>query len=473
MRKAIDRKRLEEKMNKYLTMGLLISIFAITVNIFAAVDNGTISTDIKKTSTLYGRLWDGQTDNPLGGGYVIAVDPKTKEVLGHSKTLKEIGPDLGSWQISKLPESGKVLLVGFHPSVKMVMAYKEVELKGGYEEVVGLSTEAISPKIISKEELGRSPYGVLALLGVVAHEANRISGEKKESEFVESLMKFIEEQKQKKENKGSGISKNGGVPIYTKWPFGEKEAKRRQIELVRKLDIPRELVLDLGNDVKIEFVLIPAGLFVMGSPANEDKRLKDETQHKVTITKAFYLQTTEVTKKQWNAVMGNQTHGDLSKEDDLPMASVSWKQAQEFLTKLNKKGHKGEYRLPTEAEWEYACRAGSEMAYYWGEVSNDDFLWHRENSEHKSHPVGSKKPNAWGLFDMSGNVHEWCSDWYADYSKRKVKDPKGPEKGESRVMRGSSWDNDSWRCRSACRARYEPNQTSYDIGFRVLLVVEQ
>jgi formylglycine-generating enzyme required for sulfatase activity len=222
----------------------------------------------------------------------------------------------------------------------------------------------------------------------------------------------------------------------------------------------------ITNSIGMKFVLISAGEFQMGSPANEAGRGSDETQHKVKITKPFYLQTTEVTQAQWKAVMGNNPSG--FKGDDLPVERVSSDDAQEFIKRLStKEGLK--YRLPTEAEWEYACRAGSTTGFCFGDDESKlgEYAWYYENSDNKTHPVSQKKPNAWGLYDMHGNVWEWCYDWYDSYRNSPAEDPQGPASGQNRVLRGGSWSGNEGNCRSADRVAAATWNRGENVGFRI------
>ncbi|MBN2688225.1 MAG: formylglycine-generating enzyme family protein [Deltaproteobacteria bacterium] len=218
----------------------------------------------------------------------------------------------------------------------------------------------------------------------------------------------------------------------------------------------------------MKFVLIPNGTFMMGSPSNESGRDNDETQHRVTISKPYYLQTTEVTQGQWKAVMGsNPLH--FRKGDDYPVEEVSWNDVQEFITKLNRKENTNKYRLPTEAEWEYACRAGNTARFSFGDDDSDlgRYAWYFSNSSGETHQVAQKEPNAWGLYDMHGNVWEWCQDWYGDYPSGHVTDQSGPSSGSDRVLRGGSWCNLAGLVRSAFRLRRNPGfRYSYGLGFR-------
>jgi formylglycine-generating enzyme required for sulfatase activity len=237
------------------------------------------------------------------------------------------------------------------------------------------------------------------------------------------------------------------------------------------------------NDRGMEFVLIPAGRFVMGSPASEPRRNLDEVQHQVTFTKPFYMQNTEVTVAQWQAVMGGKLFG-RSRGSDSPVVRVSWFDTQQFIAKLNALGE-GTYRLPTEAEWEYACRAGATAAFAWGDQITCAQAMFCNNSEKSGEcisfvkqkglpmdgpaPVKSYAPNAWGLYDMHGNVWEWCEDWYGPYPQSAVTNPKGPESGSAKVRRGGSFFREAQFCRSANRNYAHPGSRYQTLGFRVVL----
>jgi formylglycine-generating enzyme required for sulfatase activity len=228
----------------------------------------------------------------------------------------------------------------------------------------------------------------------------------------------------------------------------------------------KELTFDLGNGVKLEMVRIPKGKFLMGSP-------KEGPQHEVTLTKDFYLGKYEVTQAQWEELMGS--NPSYFKLKNGPVEQVSWEECQEYIKKLNAKlGSKaGRFRLPTEAEWEYACRAGSKTQYSFGDLEADlgDYGWYDKNSNDKPHEVGSRKPNKFGLYDMHGNVWEWCGDWYDDkYDTELVTNPSGPGKGSSRVLRGGSWDVVPLYCRSAVRFGNDPTYRNNNLGFRLALV---
>lgn len=234
------------------------------------------------------------------------------------------------------------------------------------------------------------------------------------------------------------------------------------------------------NSIGMKFALIPAGSFIMGSQLSPEEvadryggkseLFKDEQpQHPVEITKPFYLLTTEVSQRQWQKVMGDNPSYFKDCGDKCPVEQVSWDDAQKLINKLNQMENTNKYRLPTEAEWEYACRARAETAFSFGdEVAKlGEYGWYRDNSEDKTRPGGKKKPNTWGLYDMHGNVYEWCQDWYGDYPSKSVVDPMGPTEGKKRVMRSGSWYDIARDLRSAYRHQGLPGARSKDIGFRV------
>jgi formylglycine-generating enzyme required for sulfatase activity len=247
----------------------------------------------------------------------------------------------------------------------------------------------------------------------------------------------------------------------------ERQPEKR-VSPVERQPVPTELKT-ITNSIGMKFVLIPAGTFQMGSPKAESGRDEDERQHQVTISQPFYMQTTEVTQGQWQKVMGNNPSYFKKCGQDCPVEQVSWEDAQEFIKKLNKMEKTDKYRLPTEAEWEYASRADSKERWSFGddEAKLEEYAWYSKNSQDKTHPVGQRKPNAWGLYDMHGNVLEWCQDRYGDYPAGPVTDPTGSASGERRVLRGGSWDSDARYTRSANRDDVNPDYRHLDIGFRV------
>jgi formylglycine-generating enzyme required for sulfatase activity len=208
------------------------------------------------------------------------------------------------------------------------------------------------------------------------------------------------------------------------------------------------------------YVKIQPGEFLMG--ANSDQP-DEKPVHRVRITRGFEIAKYEVTQAQWEALMGsNPSH---FKGADRPVENVSWDDVQTFLLRLNEKSSNYFYRLPTEAEWEYACRAGT-TGDYAGNI--ESLAWYRNNSGNTTHPVGQKSPNAWGLYDMHGNVWEWCQDWYEAYTSGEVEDPKGASTGSTRVLRGGSWTRPPASLQSARRSGFAPGTRNNSLGFRLV-----
>ena len=221
----------------------------------------------------------------------------------------------------------------------------------------------------------------------------------------------------------------------------------------------------------MEFVLIPPGEFDMGSSSEEKDRSDSESPvHKVIIKNPFYMGKYSVTQKQWKKIMGN--NPSHFKGEDRPVERVSWKEVQEFVKKLNAAEGTDKYRLPSEAEWEYACRAGTQTRYFFGDDESklNEYAWYAENSGSKTHPIGRKKPNPWGLYDMHGNVWEWVQDkWHENYNGS-PSDGSAWEDGDVsfRVSRGGSWYCNASSCRSASRFRRDPESRFSNLGFRLL-----
>ena len=214
----------------------------------------------------------------------------------------------------------------------------------------------------------------------------------------------------------------------------------------------------------IEMALVPAGKFKMGSPASEKGRSDGETQHEVTITKPFYMGKYEVTQEQWESVMGN--NPSSIKGTKLPVTDIYWHDCQEFIQQLNAKTDGG-YRLPTETEWEYACRAGASTAYSFGAKIRLKDSNYADLKIGKPLPVGSFKPNTFGLYDMHGNVWEWCEDWFGYYPSGAVTDPKGPAIGKARVLRGGSFKDKGLEVRSSSRINNSQFSRASNFGFRL------
>lgn len=253
----------------------------------------------------------------------------------------------------------------------------------------------------------------------------------------------------------------------------------------------------ITNRLDMRFVLIKAGSFKMGSPKGELGRRWNEKQHRVNISEDFYIQETEVTQKQWESLVGFNPSAFAEYGGRYPVDTVSWHQCQEFIRVLNQVENTDKYRLPTEAEWEYACRAGSRTAFARGPITRDScdridpvldkLAWYCANSglqnparDFKPHPVKSKLPNAWGLYDMHGNAQEWVMDsckwrhiWtgrigpVTDTYKNDVVDPLS-RKGDRRIIRGGGWHQTPTRLRSAYRSFYKPGAKRNSLGFRIV-----
>ncbi len=241
---------------------------------------------------------------------------------------------------------------------------------------------------------------------------------------------------------------------------------------------PLELVI---KGVKAVFRYCPPGRFLMGSPEDEAGRYDNETQHEVTLTRGFWLLETPVTQRLWEAVM-QENPSEFKGAAARPVETVSWEDCDRFIENLNSAGLAPEglmYDFPTESEWEYACRAGATTPFNFGTALNGDKANCYGHNPYgtteegvyvgETTPVKSYAPNAWGLYDMHGNVYEWCKDWYGDYPAGSVTDPTGPSSGSARVIRGGGWGNGPWSCRSAYRDIRAPEDRGSYVGFRLSL----
>ena len=229
-----------------------------------------------------------------------------------------------------------------------------------------------------------------------------------------------------------------------------------------------EISLDLGDGTTLEMVKIQPGTFVMGCDDGYDD---EAPAHRVSIRSAFYIGKTPLTQKQWESIMrSNPSY--FKRGDNYPVEKISWNNCVEFIKKINSLNLvEAEFRLPTEAEWEFSARAGSETKYHWGDdpAEASDHCWHRGNSNHETHPCALKLPNAFGLFDTAGNVREWCADWYAPYDGQGGPDPRGPENGNLRIARGGDWKYEARDCTASGRDCIEPAFCDSNLGFRLAL----
>jgi formylglycine-generating enzyme required for sulfatase activity len=262
-------------------------------------------------------------------------------------------------------------------------------------------------------------------------------------------------------------------PPLLKSPFSMQEAAAAQ----------QAWAVHLGRSaietqaVGIKLALVPPGEFLMGSSETEAERSNDEQQHRVRITRPFYLGVFPVTQGEYVRVIG--TNPSYFRGDERrPVENVSWDEATEYCQKLTETERAAgrlpsgwNYRLPTESEWEYACRVGTATKYSFGDDEErlGDYAWFKENSGGKTHPVGEKSPNAWGLYDLHGNVWEWCTDSYGAYQSGEVTDPSVPSAGSYPVFRGGGWNGGAWYCRSADRCWNEPSFRDRFLGFRLAL----
>ena len=269
------------------------------------------------------------------------------------------------------------------------------------------------------------------------------------------------------------VDMSGGQDVE-KWPVSELECE------------PADGWTDEYKTTKLVLRRIEAGMFKMGSPSSESGRNSNENQHNVTLTKPYYMGIFEVTKKQYQIVTGGyQAYGS---QEMRPVVEVSWDDirddsgwpdsmevsASSFMGRLRAKTGRT-FDLPTEAQWEYACRAGTTMAYSYGDSADENFMWYASNSSQQPHDVGTKQPNAWGLYDMHGNVEEWCLDYldkWAGYETVDVIDPVGFPSGSVRALRGGSCYYKAPRCRSAYRGYSSPSNRSTGLGFRLCCPAE-
>lgn len=259
----------------------------------------------------------------------------------------------------------------------------------------------------------------------------------------------------------------------------------------------------ITNEYGMNFAYIPPGEFTMGSPPDEGGRQPNERPHHVVLSQGFYMMTTEVTQRHWIDVMGDNPSAFDTCGPDCPVENISWNMAARFIKKLNRQSKKNggmsvgnssgaelpdqsakddgrspvrlRYALPTEAQWEYACRAGRQGWFYFGGDTwgLSEYAWFKNNSGGEPHAVAQKKANAFDLYDMHGNVWEWCRDYAGSYSPKPSVDPTGPKKGTLRIARGGSWYYPALTARCANRLALPPEMGNYNVGFRLALVIEK
>ena len=316
--------------------------------------------------------------------------------------------------------------------------------------------------------------------------ANRLTKERKKelAEFYEVSQDMVEESAREAEEKRPSRSGHGpSVSTQTDPRSSAEKTKREDGANVEQQKVAEALhtavhnELDLGAGVKMQLVPIRAGEFQMGlraaDPPVTASTLSSVPQHPVRITRPFYIGECEVTQEQYQAVMGS--NPSRYQGGRRPVESVSWNDADEFCRKLSAKTGL-DVRLPTEAEWEYACSAGSGGVFYFGDSSSrlGEYAWYVGNSGSTTQPVGQKKPNAWGLYDMHGNVWEWCRDWYARTLPGEARDdPVGPAQGDHRVARGAASPSSASEMRCAVRYYRRPTFTASYLGFRAVVSADR
>jgi len=413
----------------------------------------------------------------VGGKAVKAIKPKAKSPATKKTNAGSMGEGLS--KAEKKAKTKKVLLMFAGGQWELARGILEAaqEEHWLFEELLeGCKIEDGKPKpsTLIKKAFSRSESAKaeLIMLEVLLHlpkeleKLQKLQGELGIKFKAEMLSKYW---KEVAEDRFSGV-KYGDPGNFTDQWYKERESEIVKVEKEcearsKALNMPWREEEDLGNGIKLEMILIPAGKFVMGSPESEKGHSTHETQHEVTLTKSFYMGKYEVTQGQWKAVMGkNPSH---HKGPKLPVNNISWEDCQEFIEKLNT-STKGNYRLPTEAEWEYACRAGTTTAYsFEGKITPKNANYDYSGIG-KPIEVGSYKPNTFGLNDMHGNVWEWCEDRFANYRAGAVMDPKGPATAPTRVLRGGSFCDDGSSARSSDRFDlFEPPFRRFNVGFRL------
>ena len=411
-----------------------------------------------------------------GKGYV-EVGGKAVKAIKPAAAKKDTAGSMGEGlsKTEKKVEAKKVLakfLGGQLELARGILKARQEEHWLFEELLKGWDIECGKPKpstliksVFSKKESAKAELVMLEVLLHLPKELQKLQEELQIQIKEGMLSKYW---KEVADNKFKGVKYSDPAKFTDQW-YEERKAEIAKSEKEgevrsKALNMAWREEQDLGQGLKLEMVLIPAGKFVMGSPESEEGRHKNETQHEVTLTKPFYMGKYEVTQEQWEAVMGNNPSRD--KGPKLPVTNVSWKDCQKFIKKLNAKTDGG-YRLPTEAEWEYACRAGTKTAFSFRDKITPKDANYNDSKIGKPVAVGRYNPNAFGLYDMHGNVWEWCEDWYGDYPAGSVTDPKGPATQEIPVLRGGSFICHGLIACSSFRRFLTPVDRLYDGGFRL------
>jgi len=419
---------------------------------------------------------------------------RVRSLLGqhatHTRTLEEVG---------RLTEAGQVetarRLMGASPAVFGDLDYAakgqalakaennlmnlEAKSAQGLRRVLELAEALVKAPFFGRGSARKALQAALSDAAGLSRQLKEVALERARSEMAQRLAAGIEllEGLEARGSESDWAALRNGLRTY------ETAIAQRKVETEKARMVSG--VFEAGERLVYGMPLrwIPSGWFIMGSPPDErdvdedeedeedDEDEEDEAQHEVILSKGFFMAETVCTQGQWEAVMGNNPSG--FKGQQLPVEQVSWDEAVDYCRKLTAKQRAEgllpegwEWRLPTEAEWEYAARAGTTGARY-GDL--DTIAWHRGNSGSQTHPVKQKAANAWGLYDMMGNVLEWCFDWYGEYPTGSVTDPTGSRSGSDRVSRGGSWEDDASWMRSAIRIQEDPACGRDDIGFRPAL----
>jgi sulfatase modifying factor 1 len=361
---------------------------------------------------------------------------------------------------------GVALVVG----VVALLGYGTMKWWEGYSKGLDRERELVEAPVFDLAKQKREMEEAAAELEAKKAEAEEAARKAQEAAAkIESERKLAEEAAQK-----AATAKQEMERQKQELEAAAEQARKAE-EAAKKLEAARQGQVATATPGKayripgvgLEMIQVPAGEFLMGSPSSEKYRDDDEVQHRVRLTQPFWLGKYEVTQGQWKAVMGSNPSN--FKGDDLPVENVSWEDATAFCRKLNQMdGNRPSgyvYSLPSEAQWEYACRAGTMTAMAFGNsLSSREANF--DLNLNKTTPVGSYRPNAWGFYDMHGNVWEWCADWYGGYPSGSVVDPEGPSTGADRVGRGGGWLSDGSFCRSAGRNRFPPGDRFNSLGFR-------
>ncbi len=419
-------------------------------------------------------------ENDKAAGDVQAARETLKDKPGDPDANLALGKYL-CFVRSQWPEGLKHLAAGSDEPLKSLAQRELKSTTPSPEESVKLGDAWWN---LSRAVSGRIKQGMMLRAGTWYQEA--------EASLPEGLVRvMVEKRLAEIEKLGRGIAELPAGPPLASSPLDAKKAKSLQARWARFLKVP----VVQTNSIGMKFVLIPPGEFEMGSPKELiDKELKahgddgwykahlpsEGPQHRVRITKPYWLGATDVTQEEYQRVIGSNP-SKFQGDPKRPVEQVSWDDAVEFCRRLSElpreKAAKRRYGLPTDAQWEHACRAGTTTRRYSGndEAGLADWAWFNKNLAGMTHPVGQKRPNAWGLYDMYGNVWQWCQDWQDMnyYAKSATDDPAGPSGGWNRLLRGGSWSYPAWYCRSACHLGYGPEHRANDLGFRVSLALAE